>query len=193
MKRILERMKNYSAFIGVLVAIVIVSLILFYSNPAEIVADMGVRNIYAFLFVFALLGGVSSFTSTSFYATVITLSLSGGLDPLTVGIIAGIGMGFGDSMFYLLGQRAYKAFFYSENNQRRVQKFLSWLEKKPRWMMPIIIYIYSGFTPFPGDLLMMSMAILGYPYRKAIIPMVLGNITLVTGLGVATLLGIRLV
>jgi membrane protein DedA with SNARE-associated domain len=193
MRRILERMKDYSAFIGVLVAIIIVSLILFYFNPAEIVAEMGVRNIYAFLFLFALLGGVSSFTSTSFYATVIALSSSGGLDPVTVGVIAGIGMGFGDSMFYLLGQRAYKAFFYNERNQRRIEKFLNWLEKKPKWTMPIIIYVYSGFTPFPGDLLMMSLAITGYTYRKAIIPMVLGNITMVTMLGVGTLLGLRLV
>ena len=193
MRRILERLKNYSAFIGVLVAIIIVSLILFYFDPAEIVVHMGVRNIYGFLFVFALLGGVSSFTSSSFYAAVIALSASGGLNPLTVGIIAGIGMGFGDSMFYLLGQRAYKAFFHNERNQRRVEKFLAWLEKRPKWTMPIIIFIYSGFTPFPGDLLMMSLAVTGYPYRKAIVPMVLGNITLVTILGVGTLLGIRLV
>jgi len=191
MKQILDRLKNYGAFIGVLIAIVIVSLLLLYFNPTDIVAEMGVRNIYAFLFIFALLGGVSSFTSTSFYATVIALSSSGGLDPLTVGIIAGFGMSFGDSAFYLLGNRAFKAFF--PERPKRVERVLAWLEGKPKWMMPFIIYIYSGFTPFPGDLLMMSLAVLGYPYKKAIVPMVLGNMTLITLLGIGVLLGIRLV
>lgn len=193
MRRLIERLKNYSAFIGVLVAIVAVSLILFYFDPTEIVANMGVRNIYAFLFVFALLGGVSSFTSSSFYAAVVTLASTGGLNPLVVGVIAGIGMAFGDSMFYLLGKRAYQAFFYSKRNQRRVDFLMKWLEGKPKWMMPIIIYIYSGFTPFPGDILMMTLALIGYPYRKTIIPMTIGNITLVTLLVAAVSFGIRLV
>ena len=43
MRRLIERLKNYSAFIGVLVAIVAVSLILFYFDPTEIVANMIVK------------------------------------------------------------------------------------------------------------------------------------------------------
>lgn len=176
---------------SVLITILAVSIFLFYFDPVELISEIGIHNVYIFLFILSVFGGTSSFTSTSFYAAVVILSTTGQLNPLTIGIIAGVGKSIGDSAFYLLGDRAFKAFF--DKQPKAIEKVVLWLDDRPKWMIPIFIYIYSGFTPLPGDILMAALAMIEYPYKKAILPMMLGSMTLIMILASGALFGISLV
>lgn len=68
-----------------------------------------VRNAYLVLFLFVFLGGVSSFTSTFFYASISVFALSE-LHPLLITVIAGAGLTLGDSFFFYVGNKAYDTF-----------------------------------------------------------------------------------
>lgn len=80
------------------------SILLFYHPPGEIVERLGVRNVYIFVFLLAMIGGVSTFTSTTFYTALITISL-GGVNSAWVAFLASIGLTFGDLVFYYLGTK----------------------------------------------------------------------------------------
>src|SRR3989338_1293702 len=55
---------------------------------------------------------------------------------------------------------------------------LSWLLTKPRWFIPVGVYIYTGFLPLPGEFLMVLLALLGISFKRVLIPTLLGNFTL---------------
>jgi len=181
--------KKYAPFIVTLLVLVGIGILLSFMRPSEIVETIGVRNSYWVIFVVAVLGGVSSFTSTSFYATAVTF-VAGGSHPLLIGIISGLGMSVGDSIFYFLGSRGRKAFL--EQYKEKINIATKWLEGKARWVVSLLIFIYMGFTPLPGDILMVSLAVLDYSYKKIIPFVIIGNITLITILGYLSYYGVRL-
>ena len=123
----------------------------------------------------ATFSGVSSFTSTSHYATVFTFA-AGGLNPFLISIFAGIGMTIGDSVFYYLGKRGAQSL--PESVERKFQSIKCWIEKKSKKLLPAIVYMYTGFTPLPGDFLSIFLGITSVKYKTIIVPIILGNMTL---------------
>jgi membrane protein YqaA with SNARE-associated domain len=146
-------------------------------EPDEIVHFLGITNVYFVVFLTSVIGGVSTFFAGSFYATIITFAL-GGLDPIMLGIFAGIGATIGDSIFFYFGLKGRDVL--SGRWRKKAMKFSTWLHRQNRAVMAIIIFLYAGFTPFPKDLLVVTLAIGDYHYRKIILPLLLGNIFLVT-------------
>ncbi|WP_406661721.1 VTT domain-containing protein [Methanolobus sp. ZRKC3] len=151
------------------------SILLFYHPPGEIVDMLGVRNVYIFIFLLALIGGVSTFTSTTFYTTLIAISL-GGVSSIWVALFASVGLTFGDMLFYYLGMKCKQCI------KGKYSVYVSYLTKKMEQfddrITMLLIFFYS-LTPLPSDIIAIALAIVGFPFKKMIVPLLVGNFTLI--------------
>jgi membrane protein YqaA with SNARE-associated domain len=157
-------------------------------GPETIVTFLGVRNLYVSTFLFSVIAGVSFFTAGPFYLSIGALT-AGGLDPYLLAAFSGVGLTLGDTLFYYLGATGRKLFMGKK--LYALEKLRKILEGKSEKYVSLIIFVYTGMTPFPGDILSVTLAFLGYPFKKAIVPMLAGNIFLVLGIGLAGILGFR--
>lgn len=180
---------QYGSFALVFAVLVGVGITLAFISPDEIIEIIGIENSYWVIFLVALLGGVSSFTSTSFFATFATFA-AGGSNPFILAALGAIAMMIGDSLFFYLGVRGREALI--SKHEDKVKKLKDWLEERPEWMIPLIIYVYNGFTPLPADVLMIALALIKYPFKKIVVPMVLGHMTLLTTIGVLAYYGVKI-
>lgn len=171
---IMKRTSLYK-FIAVVVFIAFWSFVLIFVDPQKVVISLGVNNSLALIFLIATMGGVSTLTSFSFYSTLITLAV-GGVNPFLLGIVGGIGITIGDSLFYYLGKSGRRALY---GKPKEWAKHIStWLNSKPKWVVPVFTFAYSGMTPFPNDILAVSLGLSGRRYRSIVIPLLLGNVFL---------------
>ncbi len=150
-------------------------ILLHYISPTELVNIIGVHNGYLVMFLIALFGGVSSFTAVSFVATALTLS-AGGLNPIILALASGVGTTLSDSLFFLIGKHAHTV-IESPKLSRLIDKTAIWLNDRSRLVVGLFIYLYTGFTPLPTDVLTILLGVTRQPYISIIIPPVLGNIT----------------
>ncbi len=162
-------------FILVLCIVAGIVFILSYIGPKRIVGILGIENVYITVFILAIIGGVSALTAAGFYATVFSLAL-GGANPFILAAFSAPGVLIGDFIFWYLGMEGRKAVEAGYGNY--LLKFSAWLSSKPKWLAPIVIYVYTGLTPFPGDFLMFALAFLKYRFKQILIPTLLGNYTL---------------
>ena len=167
------RKKNIISIIFILLFIVAWTVLLFFVSPQEIVNFLGVRNGYIFLFLLSIVGGVSTISSTSFYLTLVTLAI-GGLDPFILGILVGIGVTAGDTLYYYLGRKGSEISGGSFGIKRK--RFAEWVKHKPSWLVLVFTFLYCALAPLPTDLIAVMLGLCGYPYRKIILPIFLGNI-----------------
>ena len=98
------KLRRSLIFLGVLLFVLAWILIINFISPDAIVAKIGARNGYIILFLISAIGGVSSATASSYYLAVSVLA-AGGLNPILLGIIGGVGVTIGDSLFFLLGRK----------------------------------------------------------------------------------------
>lgn len=170
--------KDHDRIIIILIFTFIVfwSILLYYYPPSEIVSKVGVHNVYVFAFLLAMIGGVSAFTSTSFYITLITLS-AGGADPVYIGVFASIGLTLGDLLFYYLGKKGKQ--YIPERYGWGIRKLSSYVQKIKDRYIGVLIFTYS-LTPLPSDILALTLAVIGYPLKYMIIPLLLGNFALIS-------------
>ncbi len=171
-----KRHKLLSFFL-ILAFILAWSALLYFVGPDKLVELIGVQNGYLFVFLVASFGGFSSLTIPSLYATLATFTL-GGLDPLLLGVVSGFGVTIGDSLFYLLGHHGRQ--IVSGRFQKLFRKIALRLAQTPRWLIPLVVFVYAGLTPLPNDILTISLAISKISWRRIIIPLLLGNIVLMT-------------
>lgn len=160
---------------GIFVFIALWTLLVIRVGPSGIVSFIGVERGYLFIFLFALSGGLSSVTAFSFFVTIATFAV-GGLNPLFLGLVGGAGITLGDGLFYYLGMKGRAAL----NNQfHHLRRFSAWLNGKEHWKIWSVIYIYCSFTFLPNDILAVALAFARYPFHMAMIPIFLGNVTLI--------------
>ena len=162
-------------FILALLVLVGVASLLVYVGPEKIIDLLGLENVYLTVFVLGIIGGVSTFSAAGFYATIFSLAL-GGANPFILALFSAPGVLIGDYIFWYIGVQGRQAI--NEEYNSYLLKFSSWLRRKPKWFTPVVVYIYTGFTPFPGDFLMFTLAVLNYKFRQIFIPTLLGNYTL---------------
>lgn len=170
--------KAFFIFLSLLLFLGLFSVLFFFVPLEDIVSSFGIKNSYIFIFVFALIGGVSSFTSASFYATVAYLG-SQGFSPIVLAIVVAPALLLGDYLFYFLGKEG-RVSISNESIKKSIDSVSLWFEKKPKTFFPLFIYIYGAFTPFPADILMFSLAFIKYPFKKAMPFILLGHITLIS-------------
>jgi membrane protein YqaA with SNARE-associated domain len=151
---------------------------LLYTIGAEqIVAYVGAENGYIIMFLVALLGGLSTFTSVTYFATVFTLAAAG-LNPLGLALASSAGVSIGDVIFYYIGY-----FGLREVAAGRLSGFIAtssmWIQKKPKALVVIFVYMYAAFTPLPNDILAVMLGTTRQPLRWVLPALVLGNATLI--------------
>lgn len=171
-KKILE-FKKFFLFI------IFLSLWIFLLSQIDIdfiLNRLSANSSYILVFFVALFGGVSVFTSSSYLATLVVLSL-GPANPFLLAISAGLALTLGDSLFYYFGTHGRKSL--PKNLNKKFNKISIWMSRQPRFLIKGLIYVYTGFTPLPADLLMLFISFSSYPLKKVIVPLFAGNITLV--------------
>ncbi|MDX1629993.1 MAG: hypothetical protein R3345_14895 [Fulvivirga sp.] len=171
-----KRLQHWIPFGLVLLFIIGWTILLHLYSPEELVDWLGVRNSYLVAFLVSVIGALSSFTTFSTYPAIVTLASGSDIQPVLLGICAGIGLTIGDILFYYLGFTARGV--ASEKMKDKLEKILKWVAKKGQVYISIFIFIYIGMTPFPNNLLTGSLAVIGYPLKKVIVPLTLGDIFL---------------
>jgi len=167
--------RNYLIVAGILLFIIGWSILLFYISPREIVSSIGANNSLIVAFLVSTLGGLSSLTSTSYYAMLTTFS-AGGINPILLGISAGAGLTISDSLVYYLGTKGHD--ILSGKLLEYAEKIARWVNQKHKRLVQLLIFIYTGLTPLPNDLLTGSLGLAEYNFRKFLPALLLGNITL---------------
>jgi membrane protein YqaA with SNARE-associated domain len=163
-------------FAALLLTILAWGALLFFISPDEIVERIGITNGYLILFFIALFGGVTSLTSGSYFATVITLAL-GGLNPLILALVSASAATIGDTVFFYLGHHGHAAL-----TQGRVQSFVERLthalERRPWWHTSVGVYVLAAVTPVPNELIATSLGLAQRSFFTVVPPLALGNMTL---------------
>ncbi|MEZ5006901.1 MAG: hypothetical protein R2753_01985 [Chitinophagales bacterium] len=57
---------------------------------------------------------------------------------------------------------------------------------------PILIFLYVGISPLPPDILITTLSIAKYPFRRMIFPLLLGEVTFVLLVSLFAQQGIRI-
>jgi membrane protein YqaA with SNARE-associated domain len=143
----------------------------------RIVEFIGAENGYVVMFLVALLGGLSTFTSVTYFAMLLTLA-SSGLNPVFLAIASSMGVSIGDAIFYYIGYLGLRQ-IAAGRVQRLIVRMSTWLEYKPKLFIFAVVYSYAAFTPLPNDVLAM---ILGAARQRLVLilpALILGNFTLV--------------
>lgn len=184
-----KRYRLSVTFGAILFAIVAWSILLVYVSPREIVEAIGVRNIYILVFAVAAIGGLSSFTGPSLYALVATAA-AGGSDPLLLAAIGGIGIFISDGVFYAVARYGRRvALKYWEEP---VEKLREWSERLPQWVIYGGVFVYTGLTPLPNDVLIIALAFSEQRFKKVAPFLLAGDIVLVGIVAYAAQAGYRL-
>jgi membrane protein YqaA with SNARE-associated domain len=169
--------KNHIILLGLGLFIIGISIFFSYVHPDEIINKIGVTNGYLVIAIFALFGGFSAFTSVSFYTTVISFTI-GGLNPFYVALVAMPGLFIGDTVFYIFGNAINRSL--SKGMKKYVKKMNAFMNRpKIYTISPILIFLYVGMSPLPPDVLIVALSISKYPYKRMILPLLLGEINFV--------------
>lgn len=169
--------KKVIVFVLMLIFIVGLSVLLTFVKPEEIIEIIGVKNGYLIIAIFALFGGISAFTSVSFYATLVTFTI-GGLNPFILALVSAPSLFIGDSVYYYFGHTLNN--LLSPKMLKYTDKIKAFLHRPRVYKFsPILIYLYVGVSPLPPDVLIITLSISKYPYKRMIVPLLLGEITFV--------------
>lgn len=179
------REKSRRIFLVIALAVVLWSVFLSLYDPVQIVKMLGVRNAYIFVFLLAMIGGVSLFTTTLFYTSLIAISFSG-VDPVWLSLSASTGLLSGDLVIYHLSRTGSQCI--PERYGSIVARLRRRTEKYSDGKMIILIFFYS-MTPLPSDAISIVLGISSFPIRKMVLPLILGKSMLILVLMELAMLG----
>ena len=165
------------------------ALYIFYS-PKDLILQLGVRNSFVVVFFVSLVGAFTSMTKFSAYPMIIAM-VAGQLNFLVVGLVAGIGLATGDILFFVFGHSARDLTGYK--GKKKLEKVLEKLQQMKHIFVQFLIFIYIAATPLPNNLLSGSLAFTGYPFKKVVVPLVMGDIAFCTLVAWLAFMGISLV
>lgn len=167
--------QNYLIVASILLFLIGWSLLLYHISPTEIIDYLGTDNALIITFMVSLIGGFSSFTSGSYYGVIITFA-SGGVNPVLIGLCAGIGLTLGDSLVYYLGTRGHDIL------KGRLKKWSDhvseWINNQHEQIVQLFAFAYTGLTPLPNDLLTASLGLANFSFRRFLPVLLAGNITM---------------
>jgi hypothetical protein len=169
--------KRYWTFFFVLAFLLAVALLFVFITPEEVVDYIGVKNTYLVAFLLAVFGGISTVTGVSFFLSVGAFSV-GGANPFLLGLYGGLGIFISDSIFFFAARYGVEAF------EEKIKPLSLWLiskmEKVSMGTVLLLVYVYIGFTPFPNDILMIALALMGVSFKRLAPVLLVGSITIVT-------------
>jgi hypothetical protein len=146
--------------------------LLFASIPTDtIIAYVGIDRAPLLMFILGMIGGLSTFTGIPYHLVLMGLA-AGGATPWLLGIATASGVMVGDSTTYLFSRQAKQAV------TGRVERWLAdvavVLARHPRLLTPALM-LYGTMSPFSNDFIVASLTLMGFSYRRIIIPLTIGN------------------
>jgi membrane protein YqaA with SNARE-associated domain len=159
-------------------ALLLWSVALFFVDVEVFIQTIGIENAYLSLFLVAAVTGTSFLTSASFYAIFLSYAATGVLDPYIMGIVGGLGMSIGDSLFFFIARKS--ANIMQIENNKFYMKIYNFVARLPHAGVYIFTFMYAAFAPIPNDILMITLGILKFKYSRIIPIIIAGNITLLT-------------
>lgn len=172
--------KNYRKkiilFSVLAIFLILLTALLYFISPEEIVDKIGVQNGYILAFFVSLFGGFSAGGSISFISLIITLVV-GGMDPIYLGLISGVGLAIGDMVMFYAGSKGRE--LINKKWTEKIDRVASYFKKR-KWLeksIPLISYLYIGFTPLPNDILILFLAAIKYPPKKMLVIITLGDMS----------------
>ena len=172
-RRWYKRAFGFALLVVVLVAIVILTIRI---PPTVLVETIGVQNGYLLAFLVSLFGGFSAAGSVSFISTLLALT-AGGLNPVYLGIISGVSLALGDTFMFFIARKG-RALIEGKWHER-IERFAQLVQKKiwSRRLIPVIAYVYIGFSPLPNDMLIAALAAIQYPPKRTHLLIIAGDVT----------------
>lgn len=167
--------KRNTFFFVIFLIIIALIILLYFFSPRVIIEKIGVRNVYIIVFLTAFLAGASSLSSTSYFVFLASLA-AGGLNPFILGLLGGAGLTLSDPLFFYFGMQGRAVVSHHKKLRKIIVRLTSWIKGQPEWVIPFFIFVYSGLTPFPSDILSASLALVNYPFRKFLFFIFLGNV-----------------
>lgn len=170
--------KLYWFFFGVVLILIGWALFFHFYPVDELVSDIGIENTYLAAFALAVIGGFSSLTGTSLYAALVALS-QGGVNPIALGIIAGLGLFLSDTAFYFVANRMRDVISHVTQKWDGVfRKIWGWVYRMPQWIVFLCVFAYAAFVPLPNDIMLAVLALSNYSYRQCAIFLLAGDLTM---------------
>ncbi len=163
---------------AIITSLVVITIVLYYSLKVSIIDPKGIVEAlksmgYAGAFVSGLLA-----TSTLFlgvfpsYVIIPLLVIFASLNPLVVGVLAGLGAGIGQYLHYYVGVGG--RYMLSEKRRKSLAKWRPRLEKYGLWL--ILAFAMTPLTP--DDLIWIPLGLVGYPKMKALLAAITGKMIL---------------
>ena len=170
--------KKKTAYTSIVVLVVFVFFvfIFLYFNPVKFVENIGIHNSYLLAFIVSLFGGVSAGGAISFISVLTTLVL-GGLNPLWLGLIAGVSLSVGDMFIFFLGSKGRQYIVGRLDTTIRMVAEAYYKNRLLSIFTPVIAYVYMAFTPLPNDILLVFLSFIDYPINKMRLIIFLGDMT----------------
>ena len=170
-----KKIRRAVLFIILAALLILISALSLYIGPQEIVSRLGVRNSYIVAFLVSFFAGFSAFTAVPFYSMLVTF-ISGGMNPVILGLIAGTSLALGDMFLYYFGRKGRD--MISGRLDRAFDRMSKWFEERQREKyIPLLSYIYISFIPLPNDWLLLFLASIRYPQKNMNLIIILGDYT----------------
>ncbi len=170
-KKVDPGLRGYIETVAFFAFLVIWIALLFIITPKELVTAIGIDGGYALVFFTAIIAA-SAFTSVPFYTLLFSLASTGKFNPIILGIVAAPGLLIGDYLLFYLGLKS-RSFLA----KRFVKPFSEWIERRPKWAIPFVAFVYTLIAPLPQDILMLALGLGDVPYKRVFAPLLLGNAT----------------
>jgi membrane protein YqaA with SNARE-associated domain len=159
-------------FVGAALVLLLSFGVLFATIPTDsIVGYVGVERAPLLMFVLGIIGGLSTFTGIPYHLVLMGLA-AGGATPWLIGVATATGVMFGDSVTYLLSHKAKSV--VSGRIATWLADVSAVLARYPKLIFPSLI-LYGSISPFSNDFIVASLTLMGYSYRRIIIPLTIGN------------------
>lgn len=160
----------------IVLILILVNIVFYAISPEKIVDLIGIENVYAAIFLIATFGGLNTFSSPILYSAVAGFAAEGA-SPWLLGLFGGVGVAIGDLLVFSLFRLGLTGI--SGAVQGRAERAQRWLDKVPRSLQLIFLYLVLGFTPIPNDIVMAGLVVLRYNLRVVAPMIIVADITFV--------------
>ena len=164
---------------------------------SAIIAVVGVHGLYSFVLSLGYAGAlISGFIGTSslmisiFPPQIIVFLLSDpalGLNPLLLGILAGIGAGIGQFTHYYIGEGG--RYVISEKYRKRIDTWKPRIEKYGA----ILIFLFAVTQFSPYDIIWIPLGMMNYPKKKALTASIIGKTVMLVTFAYGGYYGIEMI
>ncbi len=165
-------LKYLKAFFPLIVLLFITFIFYYYFTPTVVIDYIGIKNAYILMYVFALLGGLTTFNTIPYYSVLLILANSG-VDPGFLGLASALGVMTGDSFSYYVGRQGGSVL---SGSAKKLFEYVSKVATNYPKAFPFFCFLYGSVSPFSNDVITLSAGLARIPFYKVMIPLALGNL-----------------